>query len=179
MNFLLSLYERYWISSGYESMAHHNARKKKGAEILKDFYEVNSNPFKVPAFLERGFTLKMDKANITGRIDRVDQLEDGTYEIIDYKTGTFKRGAKLDKDLQLTLYALAAKDLFNIPVSKLSLYFLDGNEKISTERTDEQLENCRDEVNAMIQEMHDSKFEPSPGFACKYCEYRLICDAAK
>lgn len=179
LNFLLSLYERYWISSGYESMAHHNARKKKGAEILTEFYEVNSKPFKVPAFLERGFTLKMDKANITGRIDRIDQLEDGTYEIIDYKTGTFKRGAKLDKDLQLTLYALAAKDLFKIPVSKLSLYFLDGNEKISTERTDEQLENCRDEVNAMIQEMHDSKFEPSPGFTCQYCEYRLICDAAK
>lgn len=172
---LHDLYLRCWIPTGYTSIAHHNARKKKGWEILDDYYQQNQ-PFITPAFLERGFTVKVNNVDIIGRIDRIDQLEDGTYEIIDYKTGTFKKNAKLDKDLQLSIYALAARDIFGLNVSKLSLYFLGDNLKVSTERTDEQLDQCIQKVEELINDIHQADFAPTPGFPCSYCEYSLICD---
>lgn len=176
---LNELYEKSWIPRGYDNKAHENARKKKGFELLKEFYEKNSNPWVIPFALERPFNLKIGPYTITGRIDRIDQLADGTYEIIDYKTGKLKKGTNLNKDLQLSLYALACRDVYKIPVSKLSLYFLEDNEKQSTQRTDEQLEEAVQEVIKRADTMQVSDFDATPGFPCSYCEYRLICNKAQ
>ena len=171
------LYEKHWIPLGYETKSHENARKKSGWEILKQFYETNSDPWVVPAYLERPFNLRVGEHMISGRIDRVDKLDDGTYEIIDYKTGRLKKGVNLNKDLQLSIYALACRDVFRIPVSKLSLYYLEDNEKVSTTRSNEQIEEVLSNIDVFIEDMKKSGFEPTPGFLCQFCEYRLICPA--
>jgi RecB family exonuclease len=133
----------------------------------------------VPTFLERPFSLKIGQARVTGRIDRIDQLEDGTYEVIDYKTGSSKKDTDLERDLQLSLYALACRESLGIAVSRLSLYFIDDNVKISTTRTGEQLEQCRSEILELVEEMLKSDFQPTPGFHCRFCDFRLICPVAK
>lgn len=175
---LHELYEKNWIPYGYESRAHHNARKHQGLNIMKDYYEVNSDDWKIPEMLERAFNLKVGKYAFSGRIDRIDKLNDGTYEVIDYKTGTSKKNAKLEKDLQLSLYALACRDVYGIEASKLSLYFLEDNEKQSTTRTNEELDKAEEEICAKADALMNSDFEATPGFACKFCEYRLICNKA-
>lgn len=177
LDLLKELYEKYWIDLGYESKAHENTRKKRGWEVLEQFYELNGDPWVTPAYLERPFNLKMGEYVVSGRIDRIDRLEDGTYEIIDYKTGKLKKGVNLDKDLQLSIYALACRDVFKIPVSKLSLYYLEDNEKVSTSRSNGQIEELIENVDELVQEMKASGFEPTPGFLCKFCEFRLICPA--
>ena len=88
MDLLNDMYEKSWISSGYESKAHENARNKQGMEMMERFFETEKAAnFKIPAFMERNFRLKIGKIAFTGRIDRIDRLSDGTYEVIDYKTG--------------------------------------------------------------------------------------------
>lgn len=174
----MEFYEKNWIPQGYESRAHHNTRKEKGWEMLQNYYEKNSNPWKIPAFVEKGFYLKAGKHTVNGRIDRIDLLDDGTYEVIDYKTGKSKKGSELDKDLQLSLYALACKEVYEIPISKLSLYFLEDNEKVSTARTPEQLEKSRDEIIKKAAALCTSSFQATPGFPCDFCEYKLICNKA-
>ncbi|MBD3156659.1 DUF2800 domain-containing protein, partial [Candidatus Peregrinibacteria bacterium] len=174
-----AFYEQNWIPHGYDSKAHHNTRKKKGWEILKQYYEKNSTPWILPAFIEKSFYLKANNHTISGRIDRIDLLKDGTYEVIDYKTGKSKKSSNIDKDLQLSLYALACKEVYQIPVSKLSLYFLESGEKKSTSRTNEQLEKSRNEIITQAHELTHSDFEATPGFPCRFCEYRLICNKAQ
>jgi DNA helicase-2/ATP-dependent DNA helicase PcrA len=174
---LLNLYEEKWIPYGYESVEHEELRKKQGLEILKAFYEKNSNPWVIPAFLEHNFNIKVDDFMISGRIDRIDKLSDGTFEVIDYKTGQSKDASYLKKDLQLSIYALACRDVFRIPVSKLSLYFLENNEKQSTSRGDPQINEVKDEIRSFILDMQTSKFNPTPGFHCQFCDYRIICPA--
>jgi DNA helicase-2/ATP-dependent DNA helicase PcrA len=177
---LLQLFEKNWIADGYESRGHEEKRRREGREVLTRFFEVNSVPaWTVPTFLERPFSLKIGQARVTGRIDRIDQLEDGTYEVIDYKTGSSKKDTDLERDLQLSLYALACRESLGIAVSRLSLYFIDDNVKISTTRTGEQLEQCRSEILELVEEMLKSDFQPTPGFHCRFCDFRLICPVAK
>ena len=176
---LQELYEEHWIGAGYESHGHEAARKKMGWETLQNFYAKEEEAgFKVPAFLERGFRLKLGNVVFSGRIDRIDRLEDGTYEVIDYKTGTSKRNINLKKDLQLSLYALACKEIFRIPVSKLSLYYLEDASKASSERTDKDLAEVKAELQEIVEDMKTSEMKPTPGFQCSFCEYRVLCHAA-
>ena len=82
---------------------------------------MKKSDFIIPEFLERQFMLEIGDLKLSGRIDRIDKLPDGTYEVIDYKTGSANKDAK--NDLQMTVYALACKEVFKIPVSKLTFYF--------------------------------------------------------
>lgn len=174
---LEKLYEEKWIPYGYESVEHEELRKKQGLEMLKTFYEKNCDPWIIPAFLERNFSIKVDDFAVTGRIDRIDRLNDGTFEVVDYKTGKAKDVSYLKKDLQLSVYALACRDVLRIPVSKLSLYYLEDNEKQSTTRSDSQVERAKNEIRSFILDMQMSKFDPTPGFHCQFCDYRIICPA--
>jgi len=171
-----SLYDKNWIPYGYDSVEHEQERKKKGLDLLKDFHETNKDPWVTPAFLERPFNLKIGEHIISGRIDRIDKLQDGTYEVIDYKTGKIS-DKSLNKDLQLSIYALACRDILNLKVSKLSLYYLEGNKKVSTERSDDQLKAVVDEIDQLIKGMQNSDFAPTPGFHCQFCDFRIICPA--
>jgi DNA helicase-2/ATP-dependent DNA helicase PcrA len=172
-----SLYEKNWIPYGYESKEHEEIRKKQGLEIMKNFYDKNSDPWVIPAFLEQPFSIRIDEFNITGRIDRIDKLSDGTYEVIDYKTGRSNEKNYLKNDLQLSIYALACRDVLHIPVSKLSLYYMEDNERQSTTRSDSQIEDAKGDIQAFILDMQTSKFNPTPGFLCQFCDFKIICPA--
>jgi DNA helicase II / ATP-dependent DNA helicase PcrA len=171
------LYEKNWIPYGYDSIEHENIRREKGWEILENFYEQNSKPWVVPAYLERPFNLKIGEHWLNGRIDRIDKLEDGTYEVIDYKTGRLKERMNLDRNLQLSIYALACRDILKMPVSKLSLYYLEDAQKVSTTRSEEQLSKVHSELSGLIGEMQASEFSPTPGFHCQWCDFKMICPA--
>ncbi|MFH1218233.1 MAG: ATP-dependent DNA helicase [Candidatus Peregrinibacteria bacterium] len=171
------LYEKNWISLGYENATHKKTRKKRGEEILKQFYDDNSDPWVVPAHLERAFTLKVEDFMIKGRIDRIDRLSDGTYEVIDYKTGRIKSDFDIEKDLQMSVYALACRDVFGLDVSKYSVYFLEEGKKITGSRTEDKLEKEEKKLIKLYAKMKDSDFPAKPSVICNYCNYRPICPA--
>jgi DNA helicase II / ATP-dependent DNA helicase PcrA len=176
---LKKCYEDSWIGAGYESLAHEQTRKKRGWEIMEGFYrEEEKLGFLQPAHLEKPFSLKIGGMRFSGRIDRIDKLPDGTFEVIDFKTGTYKKDTNLKKDLQLSLYAMACRDVFKLPVSALSLYFLEDGRKVSTTRSDKDLEVLKTELTAAYEEMKASSYLPTPGHHCQWCEYRVLCNAA-
>ena len=179
LNRLLTIYEDKWISVGYESREHHDTLKKRGGEILEKFYGHFKDEITRIEFLEKGFKLKMGKYTITGRIDRADKLPDGTLEVIDYKSGKSKSQKDVDKDQQLAIYALATKECFDQPASKLTLYFLDEDLKVTTEPNADMLEKIRDGIVETADKINESDFAPTPSkFVCGFCPYNRICDKA-
>ena len=179
LDLMNELYDKNWIAHGYESKDHEEARKKQGTKMLEQFYNSNREPWVIPTFIERNFHLKVGDYMLNGRIDRIDKLDDGFYEVIDYKTGKSKTRLSKENKLQLYIYALACRDVFNIPVKKLTLYFLDDGEKLSLNLSKgyDELDSVRDDVLAYIAQIKESDFTPTPGFLCSFCDYRLICPA--
>ncbi|MBU0706114.1 ATP-dependent helicase [Patescibacteria group bacterium] len=177
---LLKIFDEKWIPAGYESKAHMETLKKRGKEILTKFHEHFKNEVSRIEFLEKGFKLKMGDYTITGRIDRADRLPDGTLEVIDYKSGKSKSQKDVDKDQQLMIYALAARDCFGLPASKLTLYFLDDDLKVSTEPDSEKLDKMKGDIIETADQINKSDFAPTPSkFVCGFCPYNKICDRAE
>ena len=124
---------------------------------------------------------------LAGIIDRIDNIGDGEYEIVDYKTARrLPAQADVDGDLQMSLYHMALMRKW--PDTKpanitLSLYFLKHGQKISSRRTAESLAHTSEAVLAAIRHIQKSiaanSFEPQPSALCDYCPYKKICPAWK
>ncbi len=179
LNRLLKLYENHWLSEGYESQEHQQERFEEGKKILKEYFKKNQKLLGKPAQLEKKFTLRIGGIPLIGSIDRVDKLEDGGFEIVDYKTGKVKEQKYVDRDDQLTIYALGAKAALGIEPQSLALYFVNKNKKVSTTRTSEQLLKKRQEIEEQIEEIKSSKFEPKTSMLCNWCSYKNLCPAYK
>ena len=151
---------------------------------MSGFLKNGFNPKILPVALEQPFTVPIGKdLKIGGRVDRVDDLGSGEIEIVDYKTGaTIPSQRDVDKNLQLSFYALAATKIPTTPFGKtsdkikLSLYYLDEQEKISTTRTAKQLEDAVAEIIRVRDEIEKSDFKCSGHMFCQMgCEFSLFC----
>ena len=188
---LLKYYREYWPrkTEGFEwkNSEEEKSYFKEGLRMLEEFYNKNI-PHKTSILdLETRFEVVIDenpdkpngKHILTGIIDRIDKLPDGTIEIIDYKTGKRMPSQNaLNKNNQLSLYAIGLKSRW--PRTKmedlnLSLYFLKFGEKLNTKRTEEDLEEAKNKVIDLIHKIKKSDFEPRSSFLCGWCGYRNIC----
>ncbi len=177
---ILGLYKNNWIEEGFDNKKHKQEFYKKGEGYLLGFLKNGFNPKTIPVLLEEKFTVPVDPTlKIGGKIDRVDNLGGGKFEIVDYKTGAHLPSQKeVDKDLQLSFYALALSSIKNIDPEniKLSLYYLDEQEKISTTRTAKELEKVKEKILEVRDEIEKSDFKCNHSFFCQgKCEFSLFC----
>lgn len=175
---LYSMYQKNWEPLGYLDKAHQEARFDSGKKLLDTYYtKIKKSPVR-PLELEKGFSLWLGGVKFNGRIDRIDPVGDDGIEIIDYKTGSVKTQVQVDKDDQVALYAIAAREALGMNPVKLTYYFIEGDETISTVRTEKQLEDKKEEVKNIVEDIKKGNFEPKPGMQCSWCDYRNICPHA-
>jgi len=165
---LLQFYEQNWLSAGYESVEEEAKYKAYGREILSKFWEIHSADFWMPLAVERVFYIDIEGVKLRGFIDRVDKLESGGLSIVDYKTNKeLFTIDDLEKDLQLTLYQLAAEQMWQLPVEKLTLYHLRSNTPCSCEPRDKKrLEQARHLVLEVAENITKERF---PAIENQYC----------
>jgi len=129
--------------------------------------------------LEEPFEIPLGNAVIAGRIDRIDELPDGRVAITDYKTGKPRSQEDADESLQLSIYALAAKQKWGYSVARLTFYNLEENVAIHTVRNDIQLGETKAKVESVAASIAKGDFEPRCGFHCNFCPYRNLCPATE
>jgi len=107
-----------------------------GKEQLRQFFEIaRAAPPPEVIETEHKFELLVGSSKLTGRVDRMDRTGPGTVAIVDYKTGKPQSQEDADESLQLSLYALAAKETLGKHADRLVLYNLENNTSVSTTRT--------------------------------------------
>jgi DNA helicase II / ATP-dependent DNA helicase PcrA len=134
-------------------------------------------------WFERPFAFRLGPHHLRGRVDRVDRLAGGRgdeYELIDYKTSRPKTVEQLKDDIQLSLYALAAREAWGLEASRQAYYYVLDDLKVPVPRDDEDTESVKDAVLAAGEGILGQRFEPTPSHAaCSLCDYRIVCPAAE
>ena len=174
---LLKMYELNWQPLGYENEEHRNLRFESGKELLEKYYKRHKDDKQKPLEIEKSFNITLGGVRFYGRIDRIDPDNDGV-EIIDYKTGSTKTQKDVDKDSQVAYYAIGTKEALGMEAKKLTYYYLESGERISTTRTEEQLEKTKKEAESLIDVIKNGDFTAKPGMHCSWCDYRNICPFA-
>jgi DNA helicase II / ATP-dependent DNA helicase PcrA len=172
------VFDTEWTSAGFEDDYQEQGYKQEGLEQLRVFYtSILATPSQVLE-LEKSFELPLaNNVTITGRMDQVNSLGGKDVEIIDYKTGKPKKDADAKRDLQLSLYALAAKEIFEWNPVRLVFHYLQNNQIQVTTRDAKQLEEAQAIVLEAADDIRAGQFPPNPGFVCRSCAYKPICPA--
>lgn len=127
---------------------------------------------------EQKFSIDLgDDLVIRGVADRVDLGEDGTPEILDYKTG---RSAYLD-EFQLLVYGLPLLERDpNLEKYRGTYIVLKEDKRLTYTFTKTDLDRCVAKIRKIAAEIReDQTWEPRPSFLCKWCDYEDICPATK
>jgi DNA helicase II / ATP-dependent DNA helicase PcrA len=172
------IYETEWFSAGYEDDYQEAEYKKDGLEQLRAFhaYVLAEEPQILE--MEKAFELPLENDVIlTGRFDQVNSLGGKDVEIIDYKTGKPKKDADARKDLQLSIYALAAREIFEWNPKRLAFHYLQTNETQVTTRDSKQIDEAERVVQETAADIRAREFAPKRGFYCRSCAYKPICPA--
>ena len=147
---------------------------------LKNAWQASRFSDMIPRFTEQPFVLALPGGLLVrGRIDAVYVHEDGTWELVDYKTGREPDAADAVARLQLAIYSLAAQEIWKVDPGRLKLtYFY-----LSSGRADPipatELTTTGDDLTAMFGQVQAGRFEPRPGAICGSCDFLRFCDAGK
>jgi len=154
----------------------------KGVKFLIDYY-VKNKPFDDNTLeVEKEIITNLDQGGdykIQGFIDRlVHNLKTGEYEIHDYKTANnLPLQEKINGDRQLALYAIAIRELYGKD-KKICLvwHYLAHNKRICSRRTDEQLNQLKEDTIELIKKIESTaNFHANKTVLCSWCEYKSIC----
>jgi DNA helicase-2/ATP-dependent DNA helicase PcrA len=178
------IYETEWISAGFEDEYQESEYKKDGIEQLRIFHSALLAAPPEVLEQEKAFELPLENnVMINGRIDQINYLGQTSalghknVEIIDYKTGTPRKDVDAKKDLQLSIYAIAAKEILELNPVRLAFHYLQDNTVQVTTRDKKQLDQVQKIVQETAADIRAGEFSPRRGFVCRGCAYRPICPA--
>lgn len=178
---LLDLFRADLAAAGVADRYQHDLYLRQGIEQLTQFFQsARNSPAPTVLETERPFELKLGQVTLVGRIDRMDVIDPANPDavaIVDYKTGKPQSQDDADKSLQLSLYALAARNTLGKRAERLILHNLENNTPVCSTRTDAELEEAIERVEKAAAGIAAGKFAPKIGRHCGYCSYRNLCPA--
>ena len=180
---MLSLLDAGWRRSALGEGEYELELQKKAREALTRYHARLGAEDSEPVWFERAFSFRLGPHHLRGRVDRVDRLGSGDgaeYELIDYKTSRPKTVEQLQDDVQLSLYALAAREAWQLDSSRQAYYYVLDDVKLPVPRTDRDAEAVTGIVLEVGEGILAQAFEPTPSrAACSICDYRIVCPAAE
>ena len=177
---LLGLLDWGWRRGGFgDSDEERQLRGKAAGALRRYFQRVVEEPVQ-PVWFERAFSFRMGAHTLRGRVDRVDRLADGGYELIDYKTGRPRSAAALREDVQLSLYAVGAREAWQLDATQQAYLYVLDDEKVRVPSSEIDAAWIADTVDEVAAGILAQDFEPTPSYtACSMCDYRIACPAAE
>jgi len=165
-----------WVSEGYTDASEERLYRDHAKQVLAAYHRDNALDFRIPAALEFHFSIEVEGVRLTGTIDRMDRMPGGGYEIIDYKTNRrLPPLAQVERDLQLSIYWLAAREVWGIEPERLTLYYLLPGQRMTSARDPLDAERLRMRIATVAERIAAGKFEPRENPLCNWCDFQSRC----
>ncbi len=202
---MLELLDARWRRAGFGDSQRDRELFEKAQVALTHYHARLHTQDAQPVWFERQFDFRLGPHHVRGRVDRVDRLGGGRgvavggidregagpsvgmtagagaqYELIDYKTSRPKTAEQLRDDIQLSLYALAAREDWGLECSQQAYYYVLDDLKVPVERDERDAEAVKDVVLEVGDGILAQEFEATPSHtACSICDYRIVCPVAE
>ena len=195
---MLDLLDASWRRAGFGDGEHEQELRGKALAALTRYHQRLGEQESQPVWFERQFSFRLGPHHLRGRVDRVDRLrprnrgeeashgessgasEQAEYELIDYKTGRPCTPEQLSDDVQLSLYALAAREDWHLRSSRQAYYYVLDDVRVPVPRGARDVESVKDVVLEVGEGILAQQFSPTPSrAACLICDYRIVCPAAE
>ena len=180
---MLDLLDDAWRRGGFGDSEPERRLREKARTALERYHARLLGQDSEPVWFERSFAFRLGPHQVRGRVDRIDRLppgEDAEYELIDYKTSRPKDAAQLRDDVQLSLYALAAREAWQLESSRQAYHYVLDDRKVPVPLGASNLTAVTDTVLEVGEGILAQRFEPTPSRAvCGVCDYRLACPVAE
>jgi putative RecB family exonuclease len=146
--------------------------------MLQTFWE-GPDRAAIPLVVEAEFYWRVGPGYLHGFIDRIQRCPDGAIELVDFKTS--RKAVTEDEarqNLQLAIYALAAREVLELPLDRLTLVYPRLGTRVSVSFSATELAAARAEVVELMERARTASYDEVDTKHCPQCEYRLICPAA-
>jgi CRISPR/Cas system-associated exonuclease Cas4 (RecB family) len=179
---MLSLLDGCWRRAGFGEEGLDGELHVKAVDALTRYHARLDSRESEPVWFERRFDFQIGPHHVRGRVDRVDRLPEGagaSYELIDYKTSRPKPPEELTQDIQLSLYALAAREDWQLECSRQAYYYVLDDAIVPVPAREPDVQAVEDIVLEAGDGIMAQEFHPTPAPAtCALCDYRIACPAA-
>jgi len=135
--------------------------------------------------MEEPFEFALDDSlKIAGKIDRLDEAEDGTAFVFDYKYSNAQNTrSRVDDEnlLQAPLYLMAAERVFSLRPGGMYYIGLKGGVEYAGWKVEEKppdwLERARLTTLSIVEEIRAGRIDvvPADPDKCRFCDYRDVC----
>jgi CRISPR/Cas system-associated exonuclease Cas4 (RecB family) len=191
---LLELLDVRWRRAGFGESQRDRDLFQKAQVALTRYHARLGGQDSEPVWFERSFDFRLGPHHVRGRVDRVDRVgvngtasgaadaqgAGATYELIDYKTSRPRTAEQLRDDIQLSLYALAAREDWKLECSQQAYYYVLDDLKVPVSRDDRDAESVKGIVLEVGEGILAQEFEATPSrSACSICDYRIVCPVAE
>jgi CRISPR/Cas system-associated exonuclease Cas4 (RecB family) len=189
---MLALLDAGWRRAGFGESERDRELFGKARDALTRYHARLGSHESEPVWFERQFDFRLGPHHLRGRVDRVDRVapagDEGAegavavaeYELIDYKTSRPKTAEQLRDDIQLSLYALAAREDWGLESSRQAYYYVLDDLIVPVGRGERDAEAVKEIVLEVGEGILEQEFEPTPSpAACSMCDYRIVCPAAE
>lgn len=173
--------EEGWIEAGYSSHQEMQEALGEGKAIVEAYMEeVRLAPTTAKTlYVEKALTLDMGAWNLIGRVDRVDEHEDGTLEVVDYKTGRNEvTEDDVRHDLSMACYQLMLRAMHPDRPVIASIVALRSGQKATASLTDEEAAEFRHDLDFIGTEILNREYDmitPTKKGLCEHCDFIPLC----
>ncbi len=172
---IIQYYNSSWLGAGYSSAAEQMEWYLKGKQWLETYAEHEYERKTTVDSTEREFIFKHGQWTLRGKVDRIDKWPDGSWEVIDYKTGEFEEDFEIENSLQMGIYAVGAQRAWNMKEGKASIYLISQDKIISSDFKNFNQEEILKTFIEIGKKIEAQMFEENTNH-CAKCHFKNRCD---
>ncbi|MEI6513154.1 MAG: PD-(D/E)XK nuclease family protein [bacterium] len=174
-------YESVWVDAGYESEESSQEHHELGKRFLESYVQAEEEAVITShtLFVEKQLRKDMGDFYLVGRIDRVEEYDDGRIEIVDYKSGrTNILPEEVKTDLAMSIYQLLARYHYPEQENFATIIALRDNSRGSASLSNQELDELESDILFLANEILNADYmNLSPIYKpiCRDCDFNPLC----